>query len=51
MPLYWSVVGAMYLVLGVHRLTPKRKVTKATFYCLEFLCIAAFTGLVVHFHT
>ena len=51
MPLGWSIVGALLLMQGVYRFTPKRKSTKAIFYCLEVLCVAAFIGVVVHFHT
>ncbi len=42
MPSYLSAFGALLLVQGIYRFVPKRKTTKATFYCLEFLCIAAF---------
>jgi hypothetical protein len=50
-PLYWSVVGAMFLVQGVYRFIPERKSTKTMFYCLEGACVTAFIGVLVHFHT
>ncbi len=51
MPLYSFVVAVLFLINGVVHFVPPRKITKTTIYCLALACVAAFIGVVVHFHT